>query len=108
MKMPKGQRFLWLMLCIERAKEVSVRGEEFVDEYVSATGMRVKGTLFGANWCPQLSKDLGEMYRLGYLSRTPTMGLTAPSSGFPGWVYVYSLAPPAKEYLDPQEGWNAI
>ena len=96
MKMPKGQRFLWLLLYIERANKVSALDMEFVYDYLVSTGLR------GTSFSSQLLMDLGEMCRLGYLSRTP-ISLPAIRPGFPGWTNVYELAPFGRAHLETQE-----
>lgn len=45
---------------------------------------------FGAHRCPQLGRDLAEMWR-NKLLRRGSIGISGAESGFPKWVYVYEV-----------------
>lgn len=74
---------------------VDVLNKHFVECYVDATGAKEVVQFFGAPKCPQLGRDLGQMYRMGTLKRHAT-GLAPGDSymGFPKWVWSYQLVIP--------------
>jgi len=70
---------------------VDVLHRDFVDRYIDATNAKFYAMPYGAHKCPQLGRDLSEMYAAGRLRRW-TLGLDGMSGyGFPRWVYVYRL-----------------
>lgn len=71
---------------------VDVLDRDFVDDYVAATGARVKVMPYGADKCPQLGCDLSWMAARGRLLRSRTGICGLAGMGFPKWVWTYRLA----------------
>lgn len=73
-------------------KSVNTLDGIFVMAYIEKFEARAAYPKLGAPRCPQLSADLGRMFRLGRLNRY-TVGMPAgdASCGFPKWVYSYQL-----------------
>lgn len=63
----------------------------FVDDYLEATKAKFHPMPYGAHKCPQLGKDLGDLYRLGKLKRHSTGISELSGMGFPKWTWSYSL-----------------
>lgn len=64
-----------------------------VDAYVLATGAGVRLRVLGADYCPQLARDLLALLRLGELERFAVgIGDGLPSQGLPTWCWVYRRA----------------
>lgn len=89
-------RFSWIEQYLRESKErtVDVLDSDFVCGYVIAHKAGAAIQQLGAPRCPQLGKDMGRMFRLMRLDRSPT-GLPPGDSGmgFPKWVYCYALKP---------------
>jgi len=64
----------------------------FVDDYAEATEAKLGYVMIGAHKCPQLGEDLSRMFRKDLLRRhvSGIYGM-GKYSGFPTWVYSYSL-----------------
>ena len=62
----------------------------FVDAYIDRFNAAHTVTMFGANKCKDLGKTLKAGYDNGTFERN-RLGLTEHLSGFPNWVYVYSI-----------------
>lgn len=71
---------------------VNILDADFVDEYIQNTNAPYKATMWGANKCPQLSRDLKEMQKQGIFQRRRS-GLNngAWQPGFPKWVWSYFI-----------------
>lgn len=71
---------------------IDILDAEFVVAYCEATGAKATPMFVGAPKCPQLGRDLGELYKRELLRREP-VGLPSGDSsmGFPKWVYSYQL-----------------
>lgn len=74
-------------------KTVDILNRYFVDVYEKATGAKVIITWFGANKCPQLARDLKDMYDGGILKRWRNGIGDMGCDGFPKWVWSYELIP---------------
>lgn len=87
------ERKEWLLLAIRDKRQADVLDAEFVEDFAQWTGAKITMPVWGAGWCPTLSKDLGKLYRQKYLDRRAT-GLSSGAwqPGFPKWVYSYRLA----------------
>jgi hypothetical protein len=69
---------------------VDVLNERFVNAYINKFSVKHTITMFGALKC----NDLGKTLKVGYdksLFNRVRIGLHEHMSGFPNWVYVYSL-----------------
>lgn len=92
------QRYEWLEQWMREGGEkafADVLDSDLVCAYADATGAMATVGMVGAPRCPQLGRDLAAMFSAGRLTRSP-VGLPAgdASSGFPKWVYSYSLKDP--------------
>jgi hypothetical protein len=88
-KMSKEDRWAWISEYICDKGSVDILNA-FVEAYQRATGASIVPKLWGANYCPLLSKDLGQMaaeYRL----RRRVVTLREMGMGFPSWVWHYSM-----------------
>ncbi len=87
-------RYEWIenWMVKNRERYVDVLNKYFVECYADATGAKEFIQFYGAPKCPQLGRDLGQMYRMGILKRHST-GLAPGDSymGFPKWVWSYQL-----------------
>lgn len=98
-KMTRRDRFVWLAKWIATNGFADVMNAELVDEYAAATGMSVRISLWGANYCRQLGADLSEMQKLNYLERW-SVGLGDNwFYGMPKWVWAYGLGKRASHIL---------
>lgn len=88
----KRARREWLLNYLEtgQQKYVDVLNADFVNDYISATGASATAQPFGAPTCRQLGRDLSDLHQRLYLARGRA-SLNGHESGFPNWVYVYSL-----------------
>jgi hypothetical protein len=89
--MKPSDRYDWIETYIEegRGKPVSIVDRHFVDAYIAATKAPYTPTNFGAYKCPQLSRDLSEMYKRYRLRRYSTGIQGMGGMGFPTWVWSY-------------------
>jgi hypothetical protein len=69
---------------------VDILDVEFVDAYVGKFNAPVKIQFLGANSCKELGRVLANGYHQGIFDRW-TIGIPWHESGFPNWVYTYSL-----------------
>lgn len=78
---------------LKQAEEtgVDMLNLEFVDNFAKHTGAKLTITMYGANKCGYLSKTLSRMYQEGKLNRYPVGLPSMPSSGFPKWIYHYTV-----------------
>ena len=91
--MRPAERYDWLEEAIRRepGHTVDILNRDFVDDYIAATGATHMIAPYGANWCPQLSRDLLAMNRAG-LVRRHRVGLQGMAGmGFPRWVWSYRI-----------------
>ena len=86
------ERYVWLAKYIMEKgyNNVDILDKEFVIEYVAKFNFKFYDVAYGAPKCPQLSKDLSKMAKIGYLKRRKT-AITMPLQGMPKWAYVYSI-----------------
>lgn len=97
-RMSPKDRETWLLRRIqeEPGQIVDVCNQQFVDDYVDATGARHRPTMYGAVKCAQLGRDLSRMAtRWGpSLKRARTsLGDMGTGMGFPRWVWSYRVHP---------------
>lgn len=91
--MGKHERHQWLLNWIKNYGEpVDVLNKTFVDQYVSATEAKYRIKMYGANYCPQLGRDLLLMTKNRLLKRHRTGIEGFGSMGFPKWVWSYEIA----------------
>lgn len=95
--LPPAARYNWIEAYLRRGgtggtrMTVDVLNQQFVSDYLDATGAACKVMPYGADKCPQLGRDLGQMTKDGRLRRA-TIGVNGTrSEGFPSWVYLYAL-----------------
>lgn len=91
MKPLERQDWLYQRITEEPGRVVDILNRDFVDDYVEATGAREGVQMYGANKCPQLSRDLLEMKRAGLLKRHRTGVQGMAGMGFPTWVWSYRI-----------------
>lgn len=89
-QMSKEDRWTWIAEYIWDHGPVDVLNASFVEKYQKATGASIVPKLWGANYCPQLSKDLGQMATAHRLRRR-VVRLGNMGNGFPTWVWHYSM-----------------
>jgi hypothetical protein len=87
--MKKYERQQFIIDYINEHKQADVLIIEFVDQYIKKFNLKYTKTNWGANKCPQLSKDLKLLYDCGIIDRTPISLLCNWEPGLPKWVYVY-------------------
>jgi hypothetical protein len=74
---------------------VDVCNNDFVRDYIDATGASYRETMWGAPKCPQLGRDLSRM-ALRFpkpLKRARTGLWNMAGLGFPRWVWSYRVRP---------------
>lgn len=87
----KQEKKNWLMDYILKNGPVDILNEKFVDQYVDKFNAKHKVQMYGANKCPELSRNLSTLFKEGILTRS-TIGVPDLwGMGFPKWVYVYDL-----------------
>lgn len=74
----------------ENSPHVDILNTEFVDEYIAKFNPKHAIMMYGANKCKEINRVLKAGYDKGVFKRS-RVGLFAHLSGFPNWVYVYSL-----------------
>jgi hypothetical protein len=89
------ERLEWILLNMLEAVEhygmnhsVDVLDRDFVLAYLNGTNAPFKPVNMGAERCAMLGRDLGELYKQGYLRRNPA-GVSGMPHGFPTWVWSY-------------------
>ena len=90
--MKPADRYAWIEKYLrENAGGVDVLNREFVDAYIEDTGTKFRETMWGADKCPQLGRDLARMVKQRRLRRwrSGLQGNWQP--GFPTWVWSYEL-----------------
>jgi hypothetical protein len=92
--MEKIKRCDWILVELASMHEhasVDILNQQFVDDYLTATGAVHSVMMYGAHKCPSLARDLSAMALKGFLNRS-RVGLPGMSGeGFPKWVYSYRL-----------------
>ncbi|MCD6674869.1 MAG: hypothetical protein LT106_18705 [Burkholderiaceae bacterium] len=88
------ERYAWIEreMDVRNFGEASTLDRDFVDRYVEETGAKAQLRTVGADYCPQLGRDLRAMWRRGRLTRSAT-GIDGGlcGMGFPRWCWVYRL-----------------
>jgi hypothetical protein len=103
MGMTPKQRRQWIYQDLEdqgRNGQCDVLDSDFVNAYCNATGAKGYAQFYGAPKCPMLGRDLSRMHREGSLARH-RVGLRCMESGFPSWVYSYSISRRYRELWAP-------
>lgn len=84
-------RSKWITAYILSHGRVDVLCLDFVESFAEATGCKYVPAPWGAGWCDTLGRTLSRMEKLGRLKRK-RLGLGSNwQSGFPKWVWTYSL-----------------
>ena len=90
----RAARESWLLEYIKEHGGVDVLNAEFVDKFMEVTGAKYRVTMWGANKCPMLGRDLARLAACGILRRFRVgLGLNW-QPGFPTWVWSYEIAAP--------------
>lgn len=74
----------------ENEPHVDIMNAAFVDAYIEEFNPRHAIMIYGANKCKEISRVLKSGYDME-IFRRGRIGLNAHLTGFPNWVYVYSL-----------------
>jgi hypothetical protein len=74
-------------------EHVDILNRDFVDWYSGDTGATAYGTMYGANKCPTLARDLAALAKARRLVRSRTGISGMAGTGFPRWVWAYRLPP---------------
>jgi Uri superfamily endonuclease len=80
----------WILDYIQENLHANILDKKFVDEYVQKFNTKYFVMAYGADKCPELGRVLSNMHKHSLLQRD-RIGLSNMESGFPKWVYVYSL-----------------
>ncbi len=89
--MNKQEKKRWLLDYIKKKRYVDILDESFVDLYIAeCEPTSVKWRAYGAQYVPELSRYLSELYKENVLKRY-TIGVNYSQDGFPKWCYSYEL-----------------
>lgn len=89
--MNKQQKKQWLVHYIKILRHVDIFDEFFVDLYIAeCKPTNIKWRAYGAQYVPELSRYLTELYKENILKRY-VIGLGNYQDGFPKWCYSYEL-----------------
>lgn len=93
--MTPQERIDWLVkyAASEPCNALDILNTALVDAYAKATGSKLVIKLYGANYCPQLSRDLKAAMEQG-LCRRLRVGISGMPTGFPTWVWSYDFSGP--------------
>jgi hypothetical protein len=78
---------------------VDVCNTFFMDEFIRHTGASHKETFYGAPKCALAGRTLSKMRNNGLLQRK-RIGLPEHVSGFPNWIYSYTMTPTGKSIAE--------
>lgn len=95
--MKPDARHRWIrehLKAMPAGSSVDILNRDFVDDYVEATGAKVRHQMYGADKCPQLARDLLQMKKDSRLTRSRASINGMGGMGFPTWVWSYRLRPP--------------
>lgn len=93
--MPKPERLEWILIDIldqPYGSTVDVVTRTFVEDYLAETHATHETMTIGPPKCTMLGRDLGALFRKGYVTRFPRgMDVGMHSAGFAAWVFAYKL-----------------
>lgn len=89
------QRYAWIKNWIKTRTSgsncVQPVDRAFVEAYIEAHQAKSSIVHSLAPTCPQLTRDLNHMHRLGHFSRKATTTYQHANADYPKWIYTYQL-----------------
>lgn len=86
----KNNKEIFIINYLKKHVTVDACNENFHDEFFNQFGGKRKQTFFGAQPIYKAMRLLSKMYKENKIDRT-IISLPDHLSGFPNWIYVYSL-----------------